>query len=117
MNEREKLVIRYKKELSKYFQLEGNEELIREIVIGCGPSVYKKDASIVSSSDDSEIERLKTNFLVEKLGLSEELDLDSAISEVLDKYGKTNRRKYRVVVYYMLVMHFGKEEIYLDNKQ
>lgn len=115
MNEREKLVIRYKKQLKNYFGVEADDDLLKEIVIGCGPSVYKKDAAIVSASDPAEIERLKQNFLIDRLGLPENLNLEDAINSVLDKYGRTNRRKYRVVVYYMLVKRFGKEDVYWTN--
>ncbi|MDA9775364.1 DUF2853 family protein, partial [Algibacter sp.] len=34
------------------------------------------------------------------------------IASVMDTYGKSNRNKYRAVVYYMLTKHFGKESIY-----
>jgi hypothetical protein len=39
-------------------------------------------------------------------------DLDSAIDKVIETYGKSERNKYRAVVYYMLVKHFGKEGVY-----
>jgi hypothetical protein len=35
-----------------------------------------------------------------------------AIHAVLDTYGKSERNKYRPVVYYMLTKHFGKEAVY-----
>ena len=35
-----------------------------------------------------------------------------AIKSVLDAYGQSERNKYRAVVYYMLVKHFGKESVY-----
>jgi len=36
-----------------------------------------------------------------KLGLSDSPKLDEAIESVLETYGKSNRTKYRAVVYYM----------------
>ena len=51
-------------------------------------------------------------FLIKKLGLSENSDLDDGINSVMETYGKSNRNKYRAVVYYMLTKHFGKESAY-----
>jgi len=50
--------------------------------------------------------------LIKKLGLSDSADLDKAIDSVLETYGKSNRNKYRAVVYYMLTTHFKKESVY-----
>jgi hypothetical protein len=35
-----------------------------------------------------------------------------AINAVIETYGKSERNKFRVVVYYMLTKHFGKEGVY-----
>jgi hypothetical protein len=35
-----------------------------------------------------------------------------AIKAVIEVYGKSERNKYRAVVYYLLVKHFGKESVY-----
>lgn len=35
-----------------------------------------------------------------------------AIDAVIEKYGRSNRNKYRPVVYYMLATHFGKQSVY-----
>ncbi|MDB4752375.1 DUF2853 family protein, partial [Winogradskyella sp.] len=39
-------------------------------------------------------------------------DLDGAIDSVIEKYGRSNRNKYRAVIYYLLVKHFKKESVY-----
>ena len=39
-------------------------------------------------------------------------NLTGAINAVIDTYGRSNRSKYRAVVYYMLTKHFGKEAVY-----
>jgi len=49
---------------------------------------------------------------MKKLGLADGAALDSAIDSVIETYGKSERNKYRAVVYYMLVKHFGKESVY-----
>ena len=74
--------------------------------------VYDADASTVAASQDGEIETVKNNFLIKKLGLSDGPELSEAINKVLETYGMSERNKYRAVVYYMLTKHFGKESIY-----
>jgi hypothetical protein len=87
-------------------------DLLTKVVIGCGPSIYNADASTVSGTQASELETVKKNFLVKKLGLADGAALDTALASVLDTYGKSNRSKYRAVVYYMLTKHFKKEAVY-----
>ena len=89
-----------------------NEELLKAVTKGLGPSIYKKDAETVSGTDAKELETVKNNFLIKKLGLADNADLDKAIDEVLEKIGKSERQKYRAVVYYMLAKKFSKEGVY-----
>ena len=79
---------------------------------GCGPAIYDKDASTVSASDKKEMERIKKHFLVKKLGLPGDADLEAGLAAVIDLYGRSNRNKYRAVFYYLLVKHFKRENVY-----
>ena len=87
-------------------------ELLTKETFACGPAIYNKDAGTVSASDAYEIKTLRNNFLIKKLGLQDSLDLNTAIAEVLDICGQSNRNKYRAVVYYLLTKRFGKESIF-----
>ena len=87
-------------------------EFLTKVTIGLGPSIYKQDASKVSSSDPSELERVRLNFLIKKLRLADGPELMTGIHAVMDRYGRSERNKYRAVVYYMLARHFEKESIY-----
>ena len=89
-----------------------SEELITSVAKGLGPSIYNADSSKVSSSDPEELARVKTNYLIGKLGLSYGPELDVAIAEVMEKMGSSNRNKYRANVYALLCKKFGKEDIY-----
>ncbi len=111
MSKLDELVGKYIEDANK---IESNPDvdLLRKIAKSMGPSIYNQDASTVSSSDKKELETVKKNFLMKKLGLSESDNLDEAIDSVMEKYGKSNRNKYRVVVYYLLAKHFNKESIY-----
>jgi len=53
---------------------------LRGAAKACGPALYKKDASTVSSGDATELERVKKNFLIKKLGLKDSPKLDDAMA-------------------------------------
>ncbi len=86
--------------------------LFEKVAKGCGPPIYNRDYSTVSATDQAELDTVKNNFLIGKLGLSESDDLDGAIAKVIDTLGKSNRNKYRAMFYYLLTVHFKKESAY-----
>lgn len=91
--------------------LAADEALLTAVAKGLGPSIYNTDSSLVAASDSEELDRVKTNFLMGKLGLSDGPELDAAIAETVATLKGVNR-KLRVVFYYLLVIKFGKEAIY-----
>lgn len=101
----------YKAEFNK-LGVSFDEELLVKVAKGCGPAIYNRDAATVSGSDDKELETVKNNFLIKKLGLSASDNLDGAIKEVIDTFGSSNKTKYRAMFYYLLTKKFGKESIY-----
>ena len=112
MNKREQLIQKYADDLKTKCNHNPDLELLTKVTIGCGPAIYNVDASTVAGSDASEIETIRKNFLIKKLGLNDSPRLKEDIEKVLDIYGRSNRTKYRVVVYYLLTKHFGKENVY-----
>ena len=87
-------------------------DVLRAVTKGLGLSIYKIDAEMVSLSSDKEIASVKNNFLIKKLGLDDTLALDGAMAEVMEAIGKSERKKYRAVVYYMLMEKFSKQDVY-----
>jgi hypothetical protein len=87
-------------------------ELLRKVTIGCGPSIYDADSVTIAASQPSELETVRTNFLMRKLGLPDGPELTAAIDTAVATYGRSERNKYRPVVYYLLTKHFGKEAVY-----
>lgn len=87
-------------------------DLMRKVAKGLGPAIYKNDASKVAATDPAEIETVKRNFLMKKLGLADSDDLDTRLKAVMDFYSSKSRTKYRAVVYYLLTKEFGKESVY-----
>lgn len=98
----------YKTEL-KELNVQVDDELLKKITKGLGPSIYLKDASLVSCSDQSELDRVKKNFLSGKLGMSDDSEMDKALKAVCEQY-KANHRK-RAIFYYLLVKHLNKESL------
>ena len=112
MSKRDELIAKYAADLKEKCGVDADMDLLTKVTVGLGPSIYNADSSTVSGSDDKELATVKNNFFIKKLGLSEGDDLDGAIDSVMETYGKSNRNKYRAVVYYMLVKHYGKESVY-----
>ncbi|MCB2093335.1 MAG: DUF2853 family protein [Rhodobacteraceae bacterium] len=112
MGKRDELIARYADDLRTKCKMTPDMALLTKVTIGCGPSVYDADASTVAGGQASELETVKNNFLVKKLGLQDSPQLMDAINSVIETYGRSERNKYRAVVYYMLVKHFGKESVY-----
>jgi hypothetical protein len=86
-----------------------DDALLTSVAQGLGPSIYLADASLVSCSDDEEKQRVKTNFLIGKLGLEDNGDLDGYIETVCQQMGSSNRNKYRAVFYYLLTVGTAME--------
>lgn len=89
-----------------------NEVLIEKIVKRLGIANQSVDASNVAATDPSEVERLKKNFVIKKLGQEDSEATDKVIADVLAKM-KPIRLKQRGAVYYLLTVHYGKESIYI----
>ncbi len=112
MGKRDEWIAKYAEDLKGKCGMEPDMDLLTKVTIGCGPAIYNADAQTVAASQDSELETVKNNFLIKKLGLSDGPELMEALHKVIEIYGKSERNKYRAVVYYMLTKHFGKEAVY-----
>lgn len=112
MSKRDELIGKYIDEVRSKIGEEPDVDLLRKVTIGCGPSIYNRDSATVSTSNAGEMETVKHNFLIRKLGLSDGAKLDEGIAAATERYGKSNTNKYRAVFYYLLTKHFGKESVY-----
>ena len=112
MGKRDDLIARYAEDIKDKCGMTPDMDLLKKVAIGCGPSIYSDDASTVAGSDTEELNRIKDGFLKKKLGLAESPELMGGIQSVIETYGRSNRNKYRAVVYYLLTKHFGKEAVY-----
>ena len=112
MSKRDELIAVYVADLKEKCGHTADMALLTKVTVGCGPSIYNKDAATVAGSQQSELDTVKNNFLIKKLGLKDGADLDKGIEAIMEKYGKSNKNKYRAVVYYLLAIHFKKESVY-----
>lgn len=95
---------------------EVHNELLSGIVKHLGPAVFNDDAELVAGSDPEEIKTVKNNFLLKKLDLTnvDDEELDNAIDEAIELYGRSHRSKYRAVIYYLLAQKFEKEHLFIE---
>jgi hypothetical protein len=93
MGKRDELIAKYADDLKNKCKMTPDMALLEKVVIGCGPAVYSADSETVA-------------------GLKDGPELMAAINSAIETYGKSERNKYRAVVYYMLTKHFGKEAVY-----
>ena len=112
MGKRDDLIALYADDLKNKCGVTPDMELLRKVTIGCGPAIYDADACTVAASQPSELQTVKRNFLIKKLGLADGPELMEGIRAVVEIYGTSERNKYRAVVYYLLTRHFGKEAVY-----
>lgn len=112
MGRRNELIATYAEDLRTKLGVEPDMELLTKVTIGCGPAIYDADAATVAATQPGELETVRKNFLVKKLGLADGPELDAAVNSVIDAYGRSERNKYRAVIYYLLTKRFQKEAVY-----
>ncbi len=113
MSARDELIVKYAADLKEKCGINPDMDLLTKVTIGCGPSIYNPDSSVVAGTQQAELNTIKNNFLIKKLGLKYGSAMENGLASVFEKYGKSNRNKYRAVVYYLLVLQFKKESVYI----
>ena len=111
MGKRDDIIEMYKEE-NKKLNLGLSDDLIVKVTMGLGPAIYNNDSNRVSSTDPEEVETVKNNYLIKKLGMTENDGMIDDIKETLNKLGSSNPNKYRALVYALLCDKYGKESIY-----
>lgn len=94
----------------KKYAPDADDKVIAGIVKHCGIALQKADSSLVSFSDQAELDRVKKGFLTKKLQVPED-QMDKALAAVGETL-KGVSRKNRVTVYYLLAKHFGKLDLF-----
>jgi len=102
------LIDKYKKELSK-LKVKVDDVLLKAVVKSLGPAVYRDDASKISSADADELERVKQNFMVRRLGLADSPKLEVMLNRAIDQMGRSRNSKHRAVLYYIITRDSKRE--------
>jgi hypothetical protein len=102
------LIDKYKKELSK-LKVKVDDVLLKAVVKSLGPAVYRDDASKISAADAAELERVKENFMIRRLGLSGGPKLDAMLNRAIEQMGRSTKNKYRAVLYYIITRDSKRE--------
>jgi Protein of unknown function (DUF2853) len=98
------MTIDYKVDVSKYTP-NVNEAAVAAIVKYCGIALRNVDSSLVSGTDEKELNRVRDGFATKKLALTPE-QWASGSKTVLEKM-KADKRKSRVTFYYLLAEATG----------
>lgn len=106
MGRRQELIGKYADDLRR-LGIEPDMALLEKATAACGPSIYRADSETVAASSAEEMDRVKRNFCMKKLGATDEAAIDAAMAKAVETYGSANRNKYRAVMYYMLAGDLG----------
>ncbi|QPH52435.1 DUF2853 family protein [Pontivivens ytuae] len=112
MSKRDDLIEKYAADLKEKAGMTADMDLLKAVTIACGPSIYDADASTVSASSTGELETVQKNFVMKKLGVTDADSAMGAVQKAIETYGRSNRNKYRAVLYYIITKQLGKEGVF-----
>lgn len=112
MGKRDDLIAKYAADIKDKCGMKPDMKLLTAVTIACGPAIYKPDAEKVAAGDKEEMARVRNNWVVKKLGVKDTPKVDEGISACIDTYGRSNRSKFRPVLYYLLTKHFKKSGVF-----
>lgn len=95
----------YKTDIAKYTSAV-DDKAIDAIVKFCGIALKSRDSSLVSVTDDAELERIRNGFAAKVLKLGKE-ESDKVMASVAQKM-KADKNKSRVTFYYLMAETSGK---------
>jgi hypothetical protein len=91
------------------YRSNASEDTVGKIVKHLGIALQSRDASLVSCSDPSELERVRESWCKKKLGSDKSDDeLDGVINEVCVQMAEEKGNKHRVTFYYLVADKLDK---------
>ncbi len=112
MSKRDELIEKYAADLKEKAGMTADMDLLKAVTIACGPSIYDADSSTVSAGSTGELQTVQKNFVMKKLGVADEDSAMGAVQKAIETYGRSNRNKYRAVLYYIITKQLGKEGVF-----
>lgn len=95
----------YLADVKKYHST-ADESVVTKIVKHLGIALQSRDASLVSSSDKTELDRVVEKWCGKKLGITGDAAVN-AVNKVCDIM-KAEKNKSRVTFYYLVAKELGK---------
>jgi hypothetical protein len=104
----------YTKELEK-LNYTVDADLLNTVVNRLGVAAYDStsDAAVVAGKDKEERDRVIANLFVKRLGIDSEEKANTLLDAAIAKYGSSNPRKYRVVLYYIVIVDNKMKETFI----
>lgn len=84
-----------------------DDDVVQKIVKHLGIALRSRDASLVSCSDKSELDRVREKWCMKKLGATDAGAADAVIATVCETM-KGDRQKQRVTFYYLVAKEMGR---------
>ena len=91
----------------KKYDAAASADVIDKIVKHLGIALRSRDASLVSSSDRKELDRVKASWIGKKLGVDDAAKAEAALDTVC-KMMAADRTKHRVTFYYLVAKELDK---------
>ncbi len=88
-----------------------NPWLLSRAAKACGPSLFNADAETVAASDSSELETVRDNFVMWKLGIKDADEAMNIVNNVAEEMKEFWSRKFRAVFYAKCAELSGKEDM------
>lgn len=96
----------------KQYDSNVDEQLVTSIFRSLGPVVYNRDTRYVACSDAYELEMVREGFIRKQLGIKgTNGELNDAVQQVCRLMVKSHF-KLRVTFYYLLVVKYGKQNLF-----
>jgi hypothetical protein len=105
----------YTSELQKLGYNSIDNELLAAIVGELRVAAYdiETDAALVSGRDATELARVIKNLFIKNLGIESEQESMPMLTAALEKYGMSNPKKYRVPIYYMVIIDNNLRDVFM----
>jgi Protein of unknown function (DUF2853) len=96
----------YLADVQKY-DAKASADSVDKIVKHLGIALRNKDSALVAAADQKELDRVRTNWAIKKLGVTDESRADAAIKKTAAAMA-ADASKSRVTFYYLVAKELGK---------
>lgn len=103
----DKQIQRFENEVGKIPNFKFNKDLLEIIILWVGPSINHPILAFIDCNSQEEIKKVKTHFLIGKLGLKDTIDLDNTLLKITNFFIQNELRCYRVLFYYFIVVELN----------